>query len=178
MFSSVRAESCIAARCVFCVAGCILACFIGACYQRALHACCIVSSVHRKRAALAMAHRRVARRAQSDGGGVLSMTKATALFDTVAISGTDGWVRAGRGGDARRGGCVVEPVSADGVRRPVAIGVAAPAVRRTAAAWLPWTMGPSRSRAARSRTARRCVHPARVARPHRGMVCCALRHGR
>ncbi len=34
---------------------------IGACYQRASHACCIVSSVHRKRAALAMVHRRVAR---------------------------------------------------------------------------------------------------------------------
>jgi hypothetical protein len=58
MFSSVRVESCIAARCVFCVACCILAYFIGACCQRALH--CIVSSVHRKRAALTMAHRRVA----------------------------------------------------------------------------------------------------------------------
>jgi hypothetical protein len=49
-------------------------------------------------------------------------------------------------------------VSADGVRRPIAIRMAASAVRRAAgAAWLPWTMGPSRSRVARSRTPRRCV---------------------
>ena len=41
---------------------------------------------------------------------------------------------------------------------PIAMGVAASAVRRAAgAAWLPWTMGPSRSRVARSRTPRRCV---------------------
>jgi hypothetical protein len=79
MFSSVHGACCIAARCVFCVACCILACFIGACYQRALHACCIVSSVHRKRAALAMAHRRVARCAVGCGGALLDWTKARLL---------------------------------------------------------------------------------------------------
>jgi hypothetical protein len=49
----------------------------------------------------------------------------------------------------------------------------------TAAAWCAWRMGPSRSRAARSRTARRCVRPARVARP-RAVVWYvgADRHGR
>ncbi len=41
-------------------------------------------------------------RAQSNGGGVLSMDTGTALFDTVAISGTDAGVRAGRGGVASR----------------------------------------------------------------------------
>jgi hypothetical protein len=91
---------------------------------------------------------------------VLFMTKGTALFDAVAISGTEALVRAGL---VRR--CAVgERVSADGVRRPIAVGVA---VRRAmAVAWCAWRMGPSRSRAARSRTARRgCVRPARVARP-------------
>jgi hypothetical protein len=37
--------------------------------------------------------------------------------------------------------------------------------RMAAAAWCAWSMALSRSRAARSRTARRCVRPARVARP-------------
>jgi hypothetical protein len=41
----------------------VLPCMLHPCmfHQRALHACCIVSSVHRKRAALTMAHRRVVR---------------------------------------------------------------------------------------------------------------------
>jgi hypothetical protein len=49
------------------------------------------------------------------------MARGTALFDTVAISGTAAEVRAGRTG------CVVGRVWADGVRRPIAMGVAAPA---------------------------------------------------
>ncbi len=57
---------------------------------------------------------------QSGGGGVLSMTKGTALFDAVAISGTAAAVRAGQCGDAQLG-----RVSADGVRGPIAMGVAA-----------------------------------------------------
>ncbi len=49
-------------------------------------------------------------RAQANSGGVLSMVRGTALFDTVAISDTRAEVRAGRGGDASRadgrwGGC-------------------------------------------------------------------------
>jgi hypothetical protein len=55
-------------------------------------------------------------------GGVLSMVKGTALFDTLAISGTRATVRAGL---VRR--CVVGRVSAEGVQRPIATGVAAPA---------------------------------------------------
>ncbi len=58
-----------------------------------------------------------------------------------------------------------ERVSADGVRRPIAMGVAAPAVRSTtaaAAAWFAWAMAPSRSRAARSRTPGRCVRARRM----------------
>jgi hypothetical protein len=39
---------------------------------------------------------------QSYGGGVISMVKGTALFDAVAISGTESAVRAGRGVDASR----------------------------------------------------------------------------
>ena len=66
-------------------------------------------------------------------GGVLFMAKGIALFDAVTISDTEG-VRAARGGDASRAGCAVDGVSADGVRGPIAIGVAAPAVRRPAAA--------------------------------------------
>jgi hypothetical protein len=76
---SVRAACCIGARCVFCLACCIIACFIGACYQRALHACCIVSSVHRKRAALAMTHRCVARCAVGCGCAMLDWAKARLL---------------------------------------------------------------------------------------------------
>jgi hypothetical protein len=37
-------------------------------------------------------------RAQTDGGGVIDMAKGTALFDAVAISGTEaGYVRSGAG---------------------------------------------------------------------------------
>jgi hypothetical protein len=46
----------------------------------------------------------------------------TALFDAVAISGTEAKARAGQCGDAQLG-----RVSADGVRRPIAMGVAASA---------------------------------------------------
>jgi hypothetical protein len=48
------------------------------------------------------------------------MTKGTALFDAVAISGTRVTVRAGQCGDAQLG-----RVSADGVRRPISTGGAA-----------------------------------------------------
>ena len=48
------------------------------------------------------------------------MDKGTALFDAVAISGTRATVRAGQCGDAQLGW-----VAADGVRGPIAIGVAA-----------------------------------------------------
>ena len=40
---------------------------------------------------------------QSSSGGVLDMTKGTALFDTVAISGTEATVRIGVGPDAQLG---------------------------------------------------------------------------
>jgi hypothetical protein len=50
------------------------------------------------------------------------MTKGTALFDTVAISGTEAGVRAARAGLVRR--CVVGRVSANGVRGPIAMGLA------------------------------------------------------
>jgi hypothetical protein len=49
------------------------------------------------------------------------MTKGTALFDTVTISGTRADVR------ASRAGCAHRLLSADGVRRPIAIRAAAPA---------------------------------------------------
>ncbi len=76
------------------------------------------------------------------GGGVLFMGKGTALFDAVAIAGTMAQVciaeQRCEPGRVRSG----EQVSADGVRRPIAMGVAAPAVRSTAAAWWTCPMGP------------------------------------
>jgi hypothetical protein len=47
---------------------------------------------------------------------VLLMTSGTALFDAVAISGTDAGVRVGRGGVASRAGAHMRRVSADGVQ--------------------------------------------------------------
>ena len=102
-----------------------------------------------------------------DGGGVLSMGQGTALFDAVAISDTEAGVRAGRGGvasraDACEGGCR-RTACGSGKRGYI------PRMRRSsswscrligsapAAAWFAWAVGSSRSRAARSRTARRCV---------------------
>ena len=94
---------------------------------------------------------------------MLSMVKGTALFDAVAISETEAFnVRYWQFGAASRGRCAVRRVWADGVRGRFAAGVAAPAVRRTAmAAWCAWTMGPSRSRAERSRVPWRCVRALR-----------------
>jgi hypothetical protein len=65
-----------------------------------------------------------------------------ALFDAVAISGTAAQVRVARRSDASRTDAQLGRVSADGVRRSIAIRAAAPAVRRTEAAWLPWWMAP------------------------------------
>jgi hypothetical protein len=79
---------------------------------------------------------------------------------------------AGRGGDASR-------VDARwGECRPIAVGVAASAVRRKAVAWSPLMMGPSRSRAARSRTPRRCVRePVAIScRASHVPNACALRY--
>jgi hypothetical protein len=98
------------------------------------------------RAGFAVTERRSVRctRSQTGGGGVLSMVKGTALFDAVAISDTEAQqVRAGWGSDAS---CA--DGSWGGCRRFRQSGAAAAPV--VAAAWCAWTMGPSRSRAARS----------------------------
>jgi hypothetical protein len=68
------------------------------------------------------------------------------------------------GPDARWGECAVGGLSADGVRGRLKWAWLRRLVRRSAA-WCAWRMAPSRSRAARSQTARRCVQPAQVARP-------------
>jgi hypothetical protein len=69
-------------------------------------------------------------RAQRSGGGVLSMAKGTALFDTVAISGTEAGVRAGWCGDAQLG-----RVSADGCEGRLQWAFRRRLLRRTKAAW-------------------------------------------
>jgi hypothetical protein len=112
---SARVESCIAARCVFCVAGCILACFSAHCM---LHrfigtsetrsprygappcgalcgVLCVRCSIGRRVGCCGCRAAARCTRAQSGSGGVLVMYKGTALFDTVAISGSEAAVRAG-----------------------------------------------------------------------------------
>jgi hypothetical protein len=102
-------------------------------------------------------------RAQVYAGGVLSMFKGTALFDAVAISDTGAGVRYWQFGDASRGRCALGRVLAYGMRGRFAAGVAGPAVRRRAmAAWCACIMGPSRSRAERSRAPSRCARCART----------------
>jgi hypothetical protein len=53
---------------------------------------------------------------QSYGGGVISMVRGTALFDAVAISGTESGVRAGAGRRCESGRCARGRVLADAVR--------------------------------------------------------------
>ncbi len=57
-------------------------------------------------------------RAQTGGGGVIDIAKGTALFDAVAISGTEaGYVRSGAGQRCEWCRCASGGrVSADGVR--------------------------------------------------------------
>ncbi len=110
-----------------------------------------------RRAGFAVAERRCdALGAQYSGrGGVIDMAKGTALFEAVAISDTGADfvreslpMRDARWGGCRRTGC--------GWRH--ATGVTASAVcRLAAAASCEWTMGTSRSRAARSRSPWQCV---------------------
>ncbi len=56
------------------------------------------------------------------GGGVLSMAKGTALFDAVAIFGTEAWVRSGRMRQCEPGRCALERVLSDEVRGPICGG--------------------------------------------------------
>jgi hypothetical protein len=80
------------------------------------------------------------------------MAKGAALFDAVVISNTEAErVRLGGVGGRDAG--------------PIAAGTAAPAVR-SGAAWFSWAVGLSCSKAATSRTPRRCV---------RASVSCARR---
>ncbi len=109
------------------------------------------------------------------GGGVLSMTKGTALFDAVAISGTGAAVRASRAGCAVGAGVGGRGASADCIGRGCA-GLCAGLRRRGAhGGWRRHVQG----RLDLEQHGGACVCPARVARPaRRGMVCCAVRHGR
>jgi hypothetical protein len=108
-------------------------------------------------------------------GGVLFMSKGTALFDAVAISGSAAGVRAGRGGDAQLG-----RVSADGVRRPIAMGVAAPACAQYDGGVVGMYDGAVTFKGGSISNSRAWVRApsVRCASLRRGMVCCAVRHGR
>ena len=72
--------------------------------------CCVCFARWDEGRAVAAAERRRDALFVQPFGGVLSMVKGTALFDTVAISGTEATVR------ASWAGCALERVSADGVR--------------------------------------------------------------
>jgi hypothetical protein len=131
--------------------------------------------LHRRALHRRALHRRALHR--QSYGGVLSMNTGTALFDAVAISGTEAaTVRAGL---VRR--CAVgERVSADGVRGPNALGVAAPAcaqdegggVVRMDDGAVTFKGGSIANSTAV------CAPSASRASARGGMVCCAVRHGR
>jgi hypothetical protein len=109
-------------------------------------------------------------------GGVLSMTKGTALFDAVAIFGTEAEARAGL---VRR--CAVgERVSADGVRRPIAMGVPASACAQNNGGVVRMEDGAVtfKGGSISNTTAAVRAPSASRASARRGMVCWAARHGR
>ncbi len=62
-------------------------------------------------------------RAQINGGGVLSIAKGTALFDAVAISGTDAGVRGGAGRRCESGRCAHGAGVGGRVAGPIAASV-------------------------------------------------------
>jgi hypothetical protein len=114
------------------------------------------------------------------GGGVLSMGKGTALFDGVAISGTEAEVRVGRPG------CVVGRVSADGVRGRLQLAWQRRlcAVQRRGAQDVGGVVrmldGAVTFKGGSISNSKATVRApsASCASPRRGMVCCAARHGR
>ena len=101
------------------------------------------------------------------------MTKGTALFDTVAISGTETQVRAGQGG------CAVGADVGGRGAGPIAMGRGCAGCAQDGGGVVDMDDGAvtfkggsiSNSRAVRAPSASR-------ASARRGMVCCAVRHGR